>query len=217
MKLADGKDLEKFDNTFLAEHFSIERIGKTSAKFDRAKLLSFNADAINAMSDEAFAERWKSWCVECEPAFAARVGDAAHWLMLAKAVKARAKTLRDGVKSCAFLVRPDDAATFDKAAVEKNLLANDRAGLKLLTEFKERLAKLEPFTPESIHAAMETFAKEKGFVTEKGVNVGPVAQPVRVAVAGVPVTPPLGETLAVLGKDSVLKRIDACVSAVGAG
>lgn len=215
MKLPDGKDLEKFDNAFLAQHFSIERIGKTSAKFDRAKLLSFNADAINAMSDEAFALRWRAWCVEHEPQFAARVGDDAHWLMLAKATKARAKTLRDGVKACAFLTRADDAADFDKSAVEKNLMANDRAGLKLLTEFRSRLAQLEPFTPEAIHTAFESFAKENGFVTEKGVNVGPVAQPVRVAIAGVAVTPPLGESLAVLGKESALKRIDRCVSTVG--
>jgi glutamyl-tRNA synthetase len=213
MKQPDGKDLEKFDNAFLAEHFSIERIGKTSAKFDRAKLLSFNADAINAMSDAAFAERWRAWCEEYKPEFAKRVGAAENWLMLAKAVKARAKTLQDGIKACDFLVRPDGSTAFDNAAVQKNLLANDRAGLKLLAEFKDRLAALEPFTPASIHAAMESFAKEKGFVTEKGVNVGPVAQPVRVAIAGVPVTPPLGETLAVLGKDSVLRRLECCLEA----
>nr|HRJ50896.1 glutamate--tRNA ligase family protein [Phycisphaerales bacterium] len=50
MKDADGKDLEKFDLPFIAEHFSIDRVGRSSSKFDRAKLLSFNADAIAAMT-----------------------------------------------------------------------------------------------------------------------------------------------------------------------
>src|SRR5690606_19601852 len=122
-----------------------ERIGKTNAKFDRAKLLSFNADAIGALSDAAFAARWRAWCAEFEPAVVARVPDGQGWLDLARAVKPRAKTLRDGVKSCAFLSRADDSAEFDKAAVEKNLLANDRAGIKLLVEFRHRLVTLEPF------------------------------------------------------------------------
>jgi glutamyl-tRNA synthetase len=216
MKLPDGKDMEKFDNNFLAANFSIDRIGKTSARFDRAKLLSFNADAIGALPDEEFAARWREWCASYEPTIVSRVADETKWLMLATAIKARAKTLRDGVKSCAFLARADDAADFDKAGVDKNLLANDRAGLRLLSEFRQRLGDVHPFDPATIHAAIESFAKENGFVSEKGVNVGPVAQPVRVAVAGVPVTPPLGETLAVLGKESVLRRIDTCIRTVEA-
>lgn len=215
MKEADGKDKEKFDTAFLAENFSLERIGKTNAKFDRAKLLSFNADAIGALSDEAFAERWRVWCAEYEPAMAARVKSDEHWLMLAKAVKARAKTLRDGVKACAFLARADDSTDFDAAAMEKTVLANDKAGAKLVAEFKAVLGALPSFDPQAIHAAMEAFAKEKGFVTEKGVNVGPIAQPVRIAIAGVPVTPPLGETLAVLGRESVLRRMQNCLTAAG--
>jgi glutamyl-tRNA synthetase len=99
LKTPDGKDLEKFDNAFLASHFGLDRIGKTASKFDRNKLLSFNADAINALSDEDFATRWRTWCTEFEPAFAAKIdaGGPERWLVLAKAVKARAKTLRDGV------------------------------------------------------------------------------------------------------------------------
>ena len=133
-------------------------------------------------------------------------------LLLTLALPASAQFTRDNAanKKIDEAINEHYLATdFDKAAVEKNLLANDRAGLKLLGEFKERLAALPAFTPEAIHAALESFAKDKGFVNEKGVNVGPVAQPVRVAIAGVPVTPPLGEALSVLGKDSVMKRLHA--------
>lgn len=205
MKTADGKDLEKFDNTFLAENFSIERIGRTNAKFDRAKLLSFNADAIGAMTDEAFAGVWRDWCAEFEPALPAKVtGD--KWLVLARAVKARARTLREGVKASAFAMMPDDGVVFDKAAVEKNLLATDRAGLKLLAEFRGTLAAVTPYEASAINDAIGAFAQARG------VGMGAVAQPIRVAIAGSAVTPPLGETLAVIGREGALARIDRCLA-----
>ena len=42
-------------------------IGKTNAKFDRAKLLSFNADYIGKLSDADFARRWRAFLAEYEP------------------------------------------------------------------------------------------------------------------------------------------------------
>jgi len=221
MKLSDGKDLEKFDRAFLAENFSIERIGTTNAKFDRQKLLSFNSDYLGGLSNEAFASRWLHWLLH-EQAEGQRgtpkqvvdaLADPQRRLWLAAAAKPRAKTFKDALNSCAVLMRADDSTTFDAAAVEKNLLANDRAGLKLLAEFKAALEIVEPWTPEAIHGAMESFAKSKGMVTEKGVNLGALAQPLRVAIAGAGVTPPLGETLAVLGRASTLKRFETCLRA----
>jgi glutamyl-tRNA synthetase len=218
MKLADGKDLEKFDMKFLAENFAIERIGTTNAKFDRAKLLSFNGDYLNALSEEEFARRWVDWLREYQPDALAKVSPGSsgesntRLLILVRAIKQRAKTFRDALKSAEFVLRADDSKSFDSAAAEKNLLASDRAGLKLLAAFRADIGKLESWTPEAIHATMETFARANGFVTEKGVNLGPLAQPIRVAIAGVPVTPPLGETLAVLGKARTLLRIDTCLS-----
>jgi glutamyl-tRNA synthetase len=48
-KDADGKDLERFDRVFLSQRFEISRVGKSNAKFDRAKLAAFNADTLAAM------------------------------------------------------------------------------------------------------------------------------------------------------------------------
>lgn len=216
MKQADGKDLEKFDLEFIGKNFSVERIGKGSAKFDRAKLLSFNGDAIAGMADDVFVQRWRAWLAEYEPDALARLdGLGADTLMiLASAVKPRAKTLRDTLKPIAFALASDTGYEFDKAAVEKNLLASDRAGAKLLAEFKPVLAGIDAWTPGSIHAAIEAFAKSKGFVGEKGVNVGPIAQPLRIAITGVAVSPPLGETLGVLGKASTMARIERCLTSL---
>ncbi len=218
MKTPDGKDLEKFDTAFLAQRFSLERLGTGNAKFDRAKLMSFNADAIAAMPDAEFGAAWRAWAVEHEPAFAARMDALAggkSWELLAAPIKPRARTLRDSVKSAAVVMTDADTLVYDRAAVEKNLLANDRAGLAVLKDCREMLSVVGEWAPKPIHDALEGLAKAKGFVSEKGVNIGPVAQPLRVAVAGVPVTPPLGETLAVLGRESTLARIDRCVRECG--
>ncbi|MFO0857491.1 MAG: glutamate--tRNA ligase [Phycisphaerales bacterium] len=216
MKLPDGKDLEKFDMDFLSKNFSIERIGKTNSKFDRVKLMSFNADALGAMSDEEFAKRWFAWCEEFAPALAQKAkqwggsgggspATSARWLWLAKAVKPRAKTLKDAIKACGFLML--DHVTIDPAVAAKHLDANNAEGRSLLKTYCERLSSLAAFEPKPIHDEIEKLAKEKGFA-----NPGLIAQAVRVAVAGVPVTPGIGETLAVLGKEEALKRLLACAS-----
>jgi glutamyl/glutaminyl-tRNA synthetase len=214
MKTDDGKDLEKFDIEFIGKHFSMDRIGKSSSKFDRNKLLSFNGDAIAAMPDDKFVATWRAWLAEYEPdALATLDKRGADTLkILAPAVKPRAKTLRDTLKPIAFALSTDTGYEFDAAAVEKNITGNSGAGAAILREFRSVLAALSTWNTQTLHGAIEDFAKSKGFVTEKGVNVGPVAQPLRVAIAGSAVSPPLGETLAVLGRESTLARIDRCLS-----
>lgn len=213
MKTADGKDLEKFDAAFLAANFSLERIGKTNSVFDRVKLASFNQDALAAMSDTEFAQGWLTWMRTYRPREAARLaGDGSparmeRFTLLAGAVKARAKTYADALRPAGFALCDDDGYAFDPAAVKKNLHAEDGKGLRLLGLLRERLAALADWSPAPIHSAIEAFAQEAGLP-----NIGGIAQPLRVALAGVAVSPPLGETLAILGKVSTLARIDRCLA-----
>lgn len=203
MKTPDGKDLEKFDLEFLRQNFSIERIGRTNSKFDRVKLLSFNADAIGALPDAEFAARWRGWCEEFEPTLSGAV-PADRWAWLARAVKARARTFRDGARAASFAVLDDGAYPFDPTAVAKHLRASDGAGLRMLSDARTRLAAAEPFEPGVLHGILDQMAQQHG-------GMGPVAQPIRVAIAGAAVSPPLPETLAVLGKARTLARLDRCI------
>ena len=206
-KTADGKDLEKFDAAYLAEHFAVERVGKTPAKFDRVKLLSFNADAIAALADEEFERRWRAWAAEHEPGQVERVDGLApdRLGLLVKMAKPRCKTLRDFAGVIGFALAGDEEVVFDAAAVAKHLDADGGAGRALLAGFRDRLMTVEPFEAGAIDAALA------GYVGERGVKMGAVAQAVRIAVTGGTVSPPLGETLAALGRASVLRRVERCL------
>jgi glutamyl-tRNA synthetase len=202
-----GGDIEKFDMKFLAENFSIDRIGKTNARFDRVKLLSFNQDYIKALSDEEFERRWRAWADQYAPG-AFEGLDPRRMSLLAAAMKPRSKTFSDGLKGAKFALTPDDAVELDPKAVEKVLAKGQPPGIAVLKDVRSAIAAVEPFEPGPIQAAIDAWC------AAKGVAIGAVAQPVRVAMTGTAVSPPLGETLAVLGKESVLRRIDRCLAAV---
>ena len=206
MKNADGTNLERFDMEFLAANFDLDRIGKTNARFDRKKLMAFNADMIGSMTDEAFADRWLAWCRGFAPGdAAARLASLSRekLVLLAKAVKPRARTLREALKPAGFALIADDAVVYDPAAMDKVFKAGNAR--ELLAKLGARLESLAAFDPASINALLEQVA------SESSMKIGDIAQPLRVAVTGSTVSPGLGETLAVLGKQSVLKRINRCL------
>jgi len=214
MKNADGSDLEKFDMAFLASHFDLPRIGKSNAKFDRKKLLSFNGDALGSMDESQFAQRWLEWCgvfaPEAAPALAALGQQRLGWL--ARALKPRCKTWRDALRPAGFALVADDQLVYDEAAVKKHIAApagKDQAGApagpsgaEVLRAASAALQPIDPFTPEAVQAALEALA------ITLGLQLGQLAAPLRVALTGGTVSPGLGETIAVLGKQSALKRLE---------
>lgn len=218
MKLDDGKDLEKFDAAFMAQHFAVDRVGKTPAKFDRAKLQSFNADALNALTDEQFAGKWRAFLTEYEPEVLSKLltrGESA-FSILAAAVKPRARTLRDGINAVRFALVSDDEVVYDAKAMDK-LKQPDaknapqgvppRTGVELMGAARERLITLGPsdWTAPTIHTLLEQLAQQLG------IGIGQVAQPLRVGVTGAGVSPGIAETLAALGRASTLARLDRCL------
>jgi glutamyl/glutaminyl-tRNA synthetase len=203
----DGTDLEHFDMDYLGSHFTMDGMSKGQSKFDRVKLLSFNSDAIAALSDEAFAELWHQWAMQYDPELAERFDEPAM-LTLAPAVKTRCKTLADGRGVVGFALVGDDAIVYDGKAVHKALIKGDKKGLELLKGFRAVVEAMDDFSAEAIEAAVKAYAESQE------VGMGKLAQPLRVAATGGAVSPPLGQTLAILGKEAVLARIDGCVDYV---
>jgi len=200
-----GENVEKFSVDFLASRFDLDRIGKTNAKFDRVKLLSFNSDAMAAMSPDVFQERLGAWAKEFEPSLLERFpGD--RWRLLAEAVKARCKVFGDAAKQASFALIGDDEYAFDPAAVKKAIQGGTPTGLTLLNAILPEIKAAPQFDPLSVQALLDHCA------AMQGVQVGNIAQPLRVALTGGPVSPPINLVMALLGKDSVVRRIERCVA-----
>ncbi len=198
-----GDDIEQFDADFLVEKFSIDRIVKSPAKFDRAKLLAFNLDALQNLSSEEFESRLRTWCEEYAPEFAA----IEQFSLFASANHERSKTFRDATITSSFLVEEDDGITWQESKpVKKALLKGEVSGLSRMPAIIEAFTQLETWDSESIEGCLHALAEELA-----DGNLGKVAQPVRIAVAGGPVSPPIGDTLVLLGKDSTLARLERCM------
>ena len=78
--------------------------------------------------------------------------------------------------------------------------------LEPLNELRGQLAGLPQWTAEAIHAAVN------GLAEARGLKLGKIAQPLRVAVAGRAVSPPIDITLALLGREQTLQRLDRALA-----
>ena len=197
-----GNDIEHFNAEFLVEKFSLDRIVKSPAKFDRVKLLAFNLDALQVLSSEEFEQRLLAWCQEYAPAFAALD----KFSLFASANHERSKTFRDATVTSSFLIEEDQSISWpDSKPVKKALLKGEVSGLSRMPVIIEALGQLETWDAESIDGCLHALADKLA-----DGSLGKVAQPVRIAVAGSPVSPPIGDTLVLLGKDSTICRLKRC-------
>ena len=202
-----GNDVEKFDRAFLIEHFDLDRIIKSHAKFDRDKLLAFNLDAIQAMSPKQFRDLWYAHCREYHPKFVEELSPE-QFDMLAAANQSRSKTLDDTVNSSQFFIMADDAIEYEQTkAVRKALCNGDPSGYDHLAAIKPLLADLTDWTKDAIEPVVDKYSQEHA-----NGKLGKVAQPLRIAVSGSTVSPAIFETLAILGREAVVNRITRCLA-----
>ena len=187
----------------LASQFSLERISKNPATFDPKKLDWMNAEYINAMSDADFADQ--IMLPELHEAGLIDDGFEADeaWIdALAAIVKPRTKMPADAVGVAAPVFATAQTLEYDEKSVAKGL-AKEGMGA-VLDAAREALEAVSAnaWTPETIDGALEPLPE--ALDAKKRI----VFQAVRVAVCGNMVSPPLGETMALIGKDDCLARID---------
>lgn len=206
-KEADGKDLERFDRAYLDSKFDFGRVGKAASKFDREKLRAFNFDLIKSMEPGAFAKVWRAWAERYDRALVQRLS-AEDMHMLAPAVQPRAATLSECRQPIAYLFVDAESIEYDEKAVAKFMHKGEPAGADVLREFAPRLAEVEPFAPDAIEARLADYCEHEG------LKMGSLAQPIRIALTGAAVSPPLGVTLASLGKEESHRRIERCLAAM---
>jgi glutamyl-tRNA synthetase len=214
-KLPDGRDRERFTLREIGEKFELARVGRGQAKFDRAKLLAFSQEQLAALPDAEWLARWRAWCERYREQLArsgvdpARVlGDEGRARVFAASMKTRCSTLAAVTAAGGpgrFALVADDGFGYDAGAVAKWLAGGEPSGFALLERARAALAELAPFEPAAIEAAVAKLCEASG------LGMGKIAQPLRVALTGATASPPLGETLAVLGREAVLARIDRCL------
>ncbi|HXV25339.1 MAG TPA: glutamate--tRNA ligase [Alphaproteobacteria bacterium] len=173
--------------------FDLDAIGRSPARFDFAKLTSLNAHYLREATDEHLVS-------EILPRLQASAGPVDEMmrerlLRGMASLKARARTLLDLAQSAEFYIRKRPIPLSEKAT--KLLDAEARARLALLGAAFERC---------QWHAAeLEVAARE--LAEASGLKLGEVAQPLRAAVTGSTVSPPIFEVLEVLGREEALGRI----------
>jgi len=196
---------EKFTLGDMIELFSVDRLGKANAKFDRDKLLAFNTDAVAAADEDRLLAGLKDY-LSLNPGVPGPIpaGDDGLLRHLIRANKGF-RTFADIAAKCGVLFVADDAYEFDQAAVEKVLRKNDGAGFAVLADLRAKLAECE-WTAAKLQELIE------GYCIATGLGMGKVAQPIRVAVTGRTISPPIYDTLVILGRDKSLARMDRCLA-----
>ena len=195
-------DQEIFDRAELVEKFRIDSVGKSSAVFDPDKLLWLNAHYLRDRPLSRLAE-------DVLPYVTARGHDAPgdrSWLeKMAATLRERAKSLAELVEMARFYLAEE--ISMDEKAARKHLTPETRP---LLHEAAARLGGLADFSAAGIEGVFGEMT------AERGVGLGKVAQPVRVALTGSTVSPGIYEVIDVLGRERTLARLAEGIQAESA-
>jgi len=188
-----GGDRELFfDAAELVEAFEFEGVQKNAAVFDPKKLEWMNGEHMKHLGP--------AWLVPqvFQPSDAV---DQQRAEAIVAAVLPRSWTLLD-VRRQARVRAGLDPVVFDEKATE--FVAKDPAAYRAaLTDAVQALEGVPDWTPAPLEAALRQLAEAKG------LKLGAVMQPVRIALTGGLVSEPVNELVAVIGKDDVLKRLRA--------
>jgi glutamyl/glutaminyl-tRNA synthetase len=178
----------------LVASFDITRLTKSNSLFDRGKLLAFNTEHIKMLPKEKLLAHFKTYLKAIDsPIIKA---DDELMLRLIKICEG-ARTLADIEHKCRFLFIADDKIEYDPKAVQKVLLKDN--GLAMLKVVREKLDAMAGFTEQGIEDMLRTLANENN------VGLGKVAQPLRVAITGTTISPPIFDSVQLLGKQNTAK------------
>ncbi len=177
--------------------FNLESIGKAPARMDYKKLDNLNGHYIRQSPDDELATEVVALLARRTPPVELSAVARARLTAAMPGLKERAKTLVELAAAADFLYT-DGPRTLDPAA-EKLLAPEARA---VLGQIVPELAAAEWAAPV-LEAVVRHFAEARG------LKLGQVAQPLRAAVTGKTSSPPLFDTLALLGRDESLVRLRA--------
>lgn len=190
-----GTEQEIFSIEGLVEAFSIERVSKSGAHFDPVKAKSFNHQYMATISAERIADQFRAM-------FPVTAGVTDEFLTkVIDLVKERADLIPDIWDQSSFFF--EAPASYDEKFMEKKWKDESAA---ILRKVADVLNTVDPYTRDNIEAGI------KGFIEKEGLSFGQVMPPLRVAMVGSPSGPDMMEILSLLGKQEVIKRIEAILT-----
>ena len=190
-----------FEKDELIQKFSLERVIKSAALFDTEKLDWMNGNYIRQMSAEELPSKIIPFLVDEGLIEGPEIFPDKWWQKLAEIIQERIKTLKEAVSLTDFFFKEE--LVLDEKA--EKVLGKEGAK-EILRRVFERLSELEDFTSHSIEDNLRTIQEQMELKPRK------VFQPIRAAVTGKMVSPPLFETLELLGKEKTLKRLEQVLS-----
>jgi glutamyl-tRNA synthetase len=189
-------DQEIFTLDEMTRLFDIHDVNKSASALNVDKMLWTNQQHMLRSTPEHLA-RYLAPQLE---ALGLPVDDMEKVAAVAKAQQERAKTLKEMAANSVFFFR--DVLEYEPKAAAKNLTPETTPTLRAA---RDQLAGLAEWRAPAIHTAIMAVA------AEQGVALGKVAQPIRVAVAGGTVSPPIDVTLEILGAQATIERLDRAI------
>jgi glutamyl-tRNA synthetase len=185
-------DQEFFSIEEMTRLFDIVDVNKSASAFNVEKLSWLNQQHMMRAPPARIAPVLR-WHLERE---GLQITNESQLEQIVVAQRERAKTVREMAVNSLFFFRAPVA--YDEKAVRKHVTADV---LELLTDARGKLEQLDNWSAPLIHELIS------GFATAKGISLGKLAQPLRLAVCGGTVSPPIDATLAILGKSEALARL----------
>ena len=194
------KDQEVFSIEELIEKFSLEHVGKSASVFNPEKLLWLNSHYITNMDQKEIVSRLRPYLINDGLIREDTVVDEAWMGKVIASLKERCRTLIEFTSAARYFFT-DDAET-DPEAAKKFLISGNKGVLEDVLKGMETI-------PSFSETVIDGLFKE--IMANRGIKLGQVAQPVRVALTGRTVSPGIFEVIDILGRDRVIRRIRAAI------
>ena len=188
-------DQEVFTREEMIALFHVEEVNKAASAFNPEKLLWLNAQHLQRLPAADLAQRLAPY-LAAQGVDAAACAQGPRLTAVADLLRERAKTLVEMAEAAVFFYLAP--SQWEAKDAEKHL----RHQGPLLSEVHGALAATESWEAAAIHGVIQDLA------TRYEGKMGRVAQPLRVAVAGKAVSPPIDLTLALLGREETLSRLE---------
>jgi glutamyl-tRNA synthetase len=204
-----GENREEFTLAEMAAEFDLARVNKNAAQFDVRKLEAINGDKIRALEPADFAARITPFLSGVElVADPPSSADAALIVGGAPLIQPRIGKLSEAVGMLGFLFVDGAGFKIDPDAAAKVLTP---ASAEVLATAQKALARLDRWTHGEIDDALRA-----ALLDELGLKLKAAFVPVRVAVTGRQVSPPLFESIELLGRDRTLRRLAQALAVANA-